>query len=46
MLLQVLVTVLDSKLKSRVSRMFDERKVKKEYLALVHGVPAEHEVFS
>jgi 23S rRNA pseudouridine1911/1915/1917 synthase len=39
----VFLVAFDGRLKARVSRQFEERTVRKEYLALVHGVPAEPE---
>jgi 23S rRNA-/tRNA-specific pseudouridylate synthase len=36
----VLLLLWDSKLSARVMRQFSTREVKKEYLAIVHGVPA------
>lgn len=35
----VLIVMWDRRLKKRVASQFEQRKVAKEYLALVHGIP-------
>jgi 23S rRNA-/tRNA-specific pseudouridylate synthase len=39
----MLLVVFNRKLASRTQQQFEQRKVQKEYLAIVHGVPVEDE---